>query len=131
MSQISHANKYLVSPCIERVDGTGPAIELGALSGSLLKLTLGINHVLEQESISISIWGSASGTDWGSTPLMTLPQKGYCGEYHTILNLQNRPTVRFLRVEWKLRRWGKREAPRMVGFYVACAEASRVSAAVA
>src|SRR5215472_11299631 len=118
------ANRYLVSPCVERSDGAGPSIELGALAGSRLRLTLGINHVLEQEGLTISIWGSKSGTDWGSAPLVTIPQKSYCGEYHAILNLANQPTLRYVRAEWNLRRWGKRDAPRMVGFYVALAEAA-------
>jgi hypothetical protein len=132
MAQRANVPRFLISPCIERGDGTGPVVDLGALAGSLLRITLGINDVLEQEGLTVSVWGSSSGTDWGNAPLLTLPQKSYCGEYHTFLNLENRPAVRFLRVDWKIGRWAKREAALMFGFYVAVEEASsHVTAAVA
>ena len=84
----------LITPSTERSDGTGPVIEVGALRRKLLVVTLGINHVVEQEALTVAIWGSASGTEWGTKPLLLFPRSVYA----TFLNLANYPAVRFLRV---------------------------------
>jgi hypothetical protein len=132
MPQSKCVPRYLVPPCIERADGAGPAIDLGLLRGKLLVVTLGVNNVLEQEGLAISIWGSASGTEWGARPLASFPAKSYCGVYSTFLNLAHYPTIRYLRVEWKMSRWAKRDSTRMFGFFVSIEESiSRVNAAVA
>jgi hypothetical protein len=132
MLQLSNAPKYLVSQRVEKNDGVGPVFELGTLGGKLLVVTLGINDVVEQEDLAISIWGSSSGTDWGSKPLLTFPQKSYCGAYATILNLAKKPAVRFLRVQWTMSRWSQRKSDLMFGFSVALDEVhSEVSTAVA
>jgi len=132
MPQLSIAPKFLVPQRIEKNDGVGPVFDLGTLGGKLLVVTLGINGVVEQEGLAISIWGSPSGTDWGSRPLLTLPQKSYCGAYATILNLAKNPTVRFLRVQWNMSPWTKRNSDLMFGFYVTLEEVhSEASTAVA
>jgi len=132
MTQATQAPKYLIPPCIERGDGEGPAIELGALRGKLARITIGINDVLEQEGLAISVWGSPNGTDWGVAPLLSLPRKSYCGDYNAFVNLARHPAVRFLRAEWRMSRWGKRESGLMFGFYVAIDEShSRFTTAVA
>ena len=59
-------------------------------SGTLV-LTMGITRIIEQESIDISIWGSADGTEWGSKPLVAFPQKFYCGTYQILLDLAGHP----------------------------------------
>lgn len=132
MPQLSYAPTYLVPQHVERSDGVGPAIDLGPLSGKLLVVTLRISEVLEQENLAVSIWGSALGTDWGSRPLLSFPQKSYCGVYATILNLANHSTIRFLRVEWTMNRLAQRNSGPMFGFSV-CLEDSlcRVSTQVA
>ena len=132
MPQLSYAPNYLVPPSIKQNDGVGPVIELGAMHGKLLVVTLGINNVLEQESLAISIWGSASGTEWGTKPLLSFPRKSYCGLYAAFLNLANYPTIRFLRVEWKLSPLRNQDSRLMFGFYVSLKEShSSVNAAVA
>ena len=73
----------------------------------MLILTLGITRIIEQESIDIAIWGSADGTDWGAKPLVTFPQKFYCGTYQIVLDLSERPDVKYLRAKWAVNRWGK------------------------
>src|SRR5579871_3014320 len=99
-------------------DGTGPEINLGAERGKLLVLTMEIVDILEQEGLSVSIWGSVDQIDWGETPLAAFHQKHYCGTYSLLLNLVNHPSVRFLRVQWKMKRWSKRDSRPMFGFYV-------------
>ncbi len=122
MLQVSDAPKYLVPQCQERNDGVGSIIELGDLRGKLLVVTLGINVVVEQEGLEISIWGSAEGSDWGVKPLLMFPQKSYCGVYATILNLTKKPAIRFLRVQWTMSRRAEQSSDLLFGFYVSLEE---------
>jgi hypothetical protein len=85
--------------------GTGPAIDLREERGGMLFLTLGINRIVEKESIEIGIWGSADGADWGRAPLLSYPQKFYCGVYQMQLDLTRRPDVKYLRARWDVSRW--------------------------
>ena len=62
----------------------GPIVDLNAHRGKLLVLTLGINHVIEQERLIISVLGSADAINWDTKPLVIFPQKSYCGN---ILNV--------------------------------------------
>ena len=113
---------YLVPECMARADGMGPIMDLHAHCGKLLVLTLGINHVIEQERLILSVWGSANGIDWGTKPLFAFPQKHYCGIYSTFLNLARYPKVRYLRAEWNMSRWGKEDPTPMFRFYVLAEE---------
>ena len=122
----------LLPESIVRADGTGPEIDLGPKRGKLLVLTLGITRILEQESLDVVVYGSPDGETWESKPLAKFPPKYYCGLYSILLNLGSRPDVRYLRIQWKMSRWSKREALPMFGFYVYAEESgARVSAAVA
>ena len=124
--------KFLLPECIARADGVGPEIDLGADHAKLLVLTLGINRIIEQEGLVVSIWGSSDRVDWGTKPIVSFPQKYYCGMYSVLLNLVKYPDVRYLRVEWKMNRWSKGDVNPMFGFYVfAEVSGSRVSTAVA
>lgn len=123
---------YLVPEFMAREDGKGPIVDLGAHCGKLLVLTLGINHVVEQERLIMSLWGSKDGINWGMKPLVTFPQKHYCGLYSILLNLTRHPEVRYLRAEWKMSRWGKGDVKPMFGFYVFAEESgSRIRTAMA
>jgi hypothetical protein len=123
---------FLLPESIARADGIGPEIDLGAKRGKLLVLTLGITRILEQESLELSICGSPDGERWASVPLAKFPPKFYCGLYSILLNLGSRSDVRFVRVQWTMSRWSKRESLPMFGFYVYAEESgARVSAAVA
>ncbi len=102
----THAAQYLVPPCTERSDGQGPVVDLGLDRSDLFVITLGINHVAEHECLTISVWGSVDGVDWGDEPLVALPDKCYCGVYSTFLDLAKHPQVRYLRVQWNMLRWG-------------------------
>jgi hypothetical protein len=122
MPQLSAEPRYLVPQSVKKSDGVGAAIELDTLRGKLLVVTLGINRVVEQEGLEVSVWGSASGTDWGQRPLAAFPQKSYCGVYATILNLTRNPAVRFLRVKWTISPRSQRTSDLMFGFHVSLEE---------
>lgn len=81
-------------------------------------MTLGITHVIEQESLDVIIHGSSDGEAWSDKPLTSFPQKFYCGVYSIILDLSEAPDTRYLRVSWKLNRWGRGEREPLFNFYV-------------
>lgn len=123
--------KFLLPECIARADGLGPRIELGADSGKLLVLTLGINRIVEQERLMVSLWGSSNATDWSTKPLASFPPKFYCGMYSILLNLAKYPDVKYIRAEWKMNRWGKGDQVPLFGFFVFAEESgARISVAV-
>ncbi len=99
--------EFLLTETTVREGGAGADIALGDQQGETLVLTLGITRIIEQESIDISIWGSADGNDWGTRPLATFPQKFYCGTYQIIADLSDHADIRFLRAKWAVNRWGK------------------------
>ena len=126
-------NSRVLLPALEaQSDGTGPEIDIGPDRGKLLVLTLSIDSIVEQEGLIISVRGSPDRGDWRSRPLLTLPEKYYCGMYSALLNLGKHPDVDYLRVEWKMRRWGKGSPVPKFGFSVFTERSgSRVSTAVA
>ena len=99
--------EFLVPETTIREAGVGPEMSLGDQQGETLLLTLGITRIIEQESIDISIWGSADGKNWGTKPLLTFPQKFYCGTYQILLDLTEHSDIKFIRAKWQVNRWGK------------------------
>jgi hypothetical protein len=87
--------------------GKGTPLELGALAGKALVLILRIDKVLEQESLHVSIWGSADGQNWGAQALFWFPQKFYAGATPAALDLAQRPEIKFLQARWEANRWGR------------------------
>ena len=126
-----YTSKVLLPEQIAQSDGIGPRIDVGADQGRLLVMTLSIDQVSEKDGLIVSVWGSTDGRDWGYKPLMRLPEKFYCGIYSSLLNLAKCPAVRYLRVEWKMRRWGKGNSVPKFGFSAFTDRSgARVSAAV-
>ena len=109
---------FLLPESVCRGDGAGPVMDLGASRGNFISLTLGITRILEQESLEVSVWGSPDGVEWGARPLLSLPQKFYCGTYSFLLDLASLPDVRYLRAQWKMNRWGRGEQQPMFEFYL-------------
>ena len=110
--------QFLLPETTVREAGTGPDINLGDPQGTTLILTLGITRIIEQESIDISIWGSADGADWGTKPLISFPQKFYCGTYQILLDLSEAPQVKHLRSKWQVNRWGKGDPKPLFTIYL-------------
>jgi len=101
-----------------RQNGAGPAMELSDSVGGVFTVTLGINRILEQQSLDLFINASVDGVTWNDKPIAAFPQKFYCGIYTLLLDLSERPELRYVRVEWKVNRWGRGEPTPLFGLYV-------------
>jgi hypothetical protein len=88
-------------------NGEGEKVDISATSTRTFFCIMLITDQIEQESIDISIWGSADGEKWGSHPILKLPQRFYRGETRAVLELVLRPDVKFIRARWELNRWGR------------------------
>jgi hypothetical protein len=122
--------QFLLPETTVRDAGTGPELDLADQAGGTLLLTLGITRIIEQESLDISIWGSADGSDWGTKPLATFPQKFYCGTYQILLDLSDRPEINRLRVKWAVNRWGKGDPKPLFTVYLFVQSMARQMVAV-
>jgi hypothetical protein len=109
---------FLLPEITIREGGTSPEVDLGDSRGGLILVTLGITRIIEQESLDVSIWGSADNVEWGAKPLVSFPQKFYCGTYQILLDLRAHPDVQFLRTKYQAQRWGKGEPKPLFGAYV-------------
>jgi hypothetical protein len=88
-------------------NGHGETVEVRASSTRTFYCTMLIREQIEQESVDVSIWGSADGESWGTQPLLKLPQQFYRGETRAVLELTLVPEVNFIRPGWDLNRWGR------------------------
>jgi len=86
-------------------DGASFNISESATRTFLCRLT--VSDQIEQESLDVSIWGSADGEVWPKRPLLKLPQQFYRGTTKLVLDLSLRPEVKFIRARWDLNRWGR------------------------
>ncbi len=86
-------------------DGASFNISESATRTFLCRLT--VTDQIEQESLDVSIWGSADGETWPKRPLLKLPQQFYRGTTKLVLDLSLRPEVKFIRARWDLNRWGR------------------------
>lgn len=87
--------------------GDGPAVDIGAASSRVFLVTFTIEQVVEQESIDLSIWGSADGANWGAKAIASFPQKFYPGKQPLLLDLTGEGAVKSLRAHWEVNRWGR------------------------
>lgn len=110
--------QFLLPETSVREAGAGPDISLGGQQGGTLIFTLGITRIIEQESLDMAVWGSADGSDWGTKPLVSFPQKFYCGTYQVLVDLAGRPEVKYLRAKWQVNRWGKGEPKPLFTIYL-------------
>ncbi|MBI1740560.1 MAG: hypothetical protein HY233_05555 [Acidobacteriales bacterium] len=102
--------------------GDGPALELKPAQGRVFLLTLAITNIIEQESLDVSVCGSADGAAWDAKPVAAFPQKFYREEVPLLLDLTARPEVKFIRAHWEVARWGRGSETPMFEFHVALRE---------
>jgi hypothetical protein len=98
----------LVAPkTVVSAKGDGPTVDVTGAGGRVFLLTLEITKIIEQESLEVSIYGSADGATWGAKPVVGFPQKFYCGQSPLLLDLTAHPDVKFVRAHWEVARWGR------------------------
>ena len=98
----------LVPPqSVVNAKGDGAALDVSGASHRVFLATLAITKIIEQESLDVSIYGSADGTTWGAKSIAAFPQNFYCGETPILLDLTAQPDVKFVRAHWEVARWGR------------------------
>ena len=120
---------FLVPEITVEANGEGEPIELGEGAGKAFLLTLAVTRIVEQESLDVSIWGSADGKDWGAKPLAAFPQKFYQGVYQLWMELREKPDVKFLKAKWVVNRWGVGQTKPRFSFLVKIQEQALAGAA--
>src|ERR1700739_3011121 len=88
-------------------NGHGETVDIRASPTRTFYCIMLILDQIEQESVDVSIWGSADGENWGTQPLLRLPQQFYRGETRAVLELTLAPQVNVIRAAWELNRWGR------------------------
>jgi hypothetical protein len=88
-------------------NGDGQAFDISSSESRTFLCRLTITEQIEQESLDVSIWGSADAADFGRRPLLKIPQQFYSGSTKMVLDISFRPEVKFLRARWELNRWGR------------------------
>ncbi len=100
--------KYLVPrDTVVETSGASLPFDLGPLAGKSVLIVLRVTDIIEQESLDVSIWGSADGKEWGAKPLFWYPQKFYRGVTPAALDLRQRLEIKFLQARWEVSRFGR------------------------
>ena len=102
--------------------GDGPGVDVSVAANRVFLVTLTITKIIEQESLDLSIYGSADGTTWGAKSLAAFPQEFYRGEWPLLLDLTAYPDVKFVRAHWEMARWGRGTETPMFEFGVSLKE---------
>lgn len=102
--------------------GDGPTVDVSGATSRVFLLTLDITRIIEQESLDVSINGSADGAVWSAKPVAAFPQKFYCGQSPLLLDLTAHPDVKFVRAHWEVARWGRGTETSMFEFGVSLKE---------
>jgi len=102
--------------------GDGPSIDLSAAQTRVFLMTLSITDIIEQESLDVSIHGSADGSAFDPKPVGAFPQKFYRGEYPLLVDVSAQPEVKAIRAHWEVNRWGRGTETPMFEFCVTLRE---------
>jgi hypothetical protein len=119
---MSSIDTILVPPQIVTAKGDGSAVDVSGAASRVFLVTLAITKIIEQESLGLSIFGSADGATWGAKFIAEIPQKFYCGETPLLLDLTAHPDVKFVRAHWEVARWGRGTETPMFEFGVTLKE---------
>lgn len=117
-------NEIILVPAhtVATAKGDGPTADVSGASHQVFLVTLAITKIIEQESLDVSIFGSADGATWGTKSLAAFPQQFYCGESPMLLDLAAHSDVRFVRAHWEVARWGRGAETPMFEFGVSMKE---------
>ena len=123
MTTITTTESVLVPPnTVVTAKGDGPVVDVSAAGNRVFLLTLAITQIIEQESLDVSIFGSADGTTWDAKSIVAFPQKFYAGEFPLLLNLTAHAETKFVRAHWEVARWGRGTETPMFEFGVSLRE---------
>lgn len=102
------ASFHLIAPHTRlTANGDGSSVDVSASQTRTYLCTLEIVDQIEQEALDVSIWGSPEGENFGTHPLLKIPQSFYKGSVKQVLELTLAPQVKFIRAHWDLTRWGR------------------------
>jgi hypothetical protein len=99
--------ELVAAKTVVNAKGDGPTVDVSGAAGRVFLLTLEITQIIEQESLDVSVYGSADSTAWGAKSLAAFPQKFYRDESPLLLDLTAHPDVKFVRAHWDVARWGR------------------------
>ena len=102
--------------------GDGIAVDVSDTHNRVFLVTLAITRIIEQESLDVSIYGSADGAAWETKSLAAFRQEFYTGDYPLLLDLAAHPSVKFVRAHWEVARWGRGTETPMFEFGVTMRE---------
>jgi hypothetical protein len=102
--------------------GDGAAIEVQSTGSRVFLATLSITKIIEQESLDVSLFGSADGATWEPKSLAAFQQKFYAEEAPLLLDLTASPNIKFVRAHWEVARWGRGTETPMFEFGVSMKE---------
>ena len=88
-------------------NGDGASFDISESGTRTFLCVLTVADQLEQESLDVSIYGSADGAAWTPKPLLKLPQQFYRGHAKMVFDLSLRREIKFIRARWELNRWGR------------------------
>ena len=107
---------------IVNTKGDGVGVDVTNAGAHVFLLTLDITNIIEQESLEVSIFGSADGAAWDAKPLISFPQKFYREQTPLLLDLAGNPNVKFVRAHWEVARWGRGTEVPMFEFHLTIKE---------
>jgi len=102
--------------------GDGAAVDVSTAAHRVFLLTLTITNIIEQESLDVSLYGSADGAAWDPKSIVAFPQKFYRGQQPLLADLTQLPGVKFVRAHWEVNRWGRGTETPMFEFGVTIKE---------
>jgi len=110
------------SKTVVNAKGAGAPVHVSGTAHRAFLLTLNITNIIEQESIDVSVYGSADGAAWSPKSIVSFPQKFYRGQQPLLLDLTEHPDVKFVRAHWEVNRWGRGTETPMFEFGVTLKE---------
>jgi hypothetical protein len=113
---------FLVPKTVVNAKGDGSSVDVSAASHRVFLLSLQITNIVEQESLDVSVYGSADGATWSPKPITAFPQKFYRGQQPLLLDLTQHADVKFVRAHWETNRWGRGTEVPMFEFQVTLKE---------
>ena len=118
------SNELILVPAgtVVSAKGDGAAVDISGASNRVFLVTLSITKIIEQESLDVSVFGSADGAAWEAKSIAAYPQKFYCEEAPLLLDLTAHPNVKFVRAHWEVARWGRGTETPMFEFGVSMKE---------